>query len=75
MPTTPLILFGGAWLLVAAYTYSRANAEFDSSMALRGVDPDAIDADARDRGTRRNRQVSLVVALLGVACIVAGLIV
>ena len=74
MPTEPLVFFGAAWLLVSGYTYFKADLEFDSSMELRGVDPDAVRDDSRARGVRRNRLASIAMALVGVGIVVLGFV-
>lgn len=75
MVTQPLLAFGGLFVLVGAYVYRNAESEFDRSMRLKGVDPNAIREGSRRSGIRRNRLVSKIFVAIGVVVLLLGVVV
>lgn len=74
MVVVGLVLFGAALFVVAVVTFLRADADFAASLSLRGIDPNHIEGRDRERGVRRNRLASAVMAVIGLAFVAWGVI-
>lgn len=75
MVSQPHLALGGFFVLVGTYVYRNAESEFDRSMRLKGVDPNAIREGSRWSGSSRNRLVSKTLVAVGAVALLLGVVV
>lgn len=75
MVSQPLLALGGFFVLAGTYVHRNAASEFDRSMRLKGVDPNAVGDGSRRSGIRRNRLVSKGLVAVGAVVLFLGVVV